>query len=643
MRKQASGLAFDESRRAKTRPAISSRPRRAALAREQRIDSKKSLRKEAAAEFLRSGPRADCRRLKKRKKSSPVLVFLIILLILLVLAAIASFLIFDQALPSSSSLRLTLAAPKALASGEEITLEVGYENLDKVPLEHLELVIQYPEGFFYNEANLIPQNQEKNIWQLEPLAVGQSGKLYVKGQLVGKVKEEKEFTVVFHYQPANFHSDFMEELSKKVKIGDTLLAVELKAPSQIEDGQEVEFKVSYKNNQNEEMPDSYLTFELGEAFIPLGNLASTTNYQWLIEKLGGKEKGEIAVKGKIDSLKANPFPWYFKIWQVAQTAEGQEQERIIFQESGEIEVLAPQVQVNIELLKADQKINWGEVVDYKITYKNTGKLGVKEAVLKLSFNKVIDWPNYNNQTAATLDGNTLVWLSTSGQATQGLAEIPVNGEGELIVSVPLIQEPEDIVQLSFEESAASAAASLSIRFNKEQKTFSSEQLSLPILSQARIIAEARYYLDAASQVGEGPLPPKIGQQTKYRIYWKLFTGSKGLSKVKVKTSLPAYINWLEPKNPPTLGAPLQFDSSSRQVVWEIEEVAPHSNLMASFDVAATPIESQVNQLLILTNPISLNAEEKETKSLVSKTSNLLTSDLVGDPVAQGKGRVEVGE
>ena len=64
--------------------------------------------------------------------------------------------------------------------------------------------------------------------------------------------------------------------------------------------------------------------------------------------------------------------------------------------------------------------------------------------------------------------------------------------------------------------------------------------------------------------------------------------------------------------------------------------------MASFDVSVIPSEAQVNQLLILTNPTSFAAEEKETGNLVSKTADLLTSDLIGDPAAQGSGRVKVG-
>ena len=137
------------------------------------------------------------------------------------------------------------------------------------------------------------------------------------------------------------------------------------------------------------------------------------------------------------------------------------------------------------------------------------------------------------------------------------------------------------------------------------------------------------------------IPPAIGQQTIYRIYWKVFSGSNGLTDVKIKTSLPSYVSWQGAIDEATLGSPLSFDELTREVIWTINEVSPNTQLLASFDVAVTPTESQINQLLILNNPTSFNAKEKGGSNLVSKTADLLTSDLLGDPKVQGQGRVKL--
>ncbi|MDP2587121.1 MAG: hypothetical protein Q8P32_05165 [Candidatus Komeilibacteria bacterium] len=607
------------------------------------------VKKTLPADFLSSGPSADWHRPTPRfggpkkkaiKKSGSWLPWVILLLLILAAAAIASFFIFNKG-TGGKSLRLTLAVTEAAAAGEEVALEIGYTNLDKVALTGLQAVLEYPEGFYFNTSSVMPANQEENIWDLPELGVGKKETLQIYGQLFGQKGDDKEFTVIFRYNPANFNSDFRETLTQKVKINDELLVINLAAPEKMEDGQTLEFKGSLENEDKNPYAALRWSFDLGEAFSPLTLSPSTTiSYQWQLAELAAKQKKELLVSGKVDSTKANPFPWYFKVWQTVKHND-KDQDRIIYQQSGNVEILAPQIKVGLELVNPEQKINWGETIDLKITYENLGKLEVKQAVLKLAFNKYIDWAKFNNSSGATKDGNTLIWLSTSGQSTAKLAVLAPGDKGELTVSVPLVNEPADLTQLSLEELMINAAASAQIRFNNTDKVFESEKLELPVVSQARLQTEARYYLDAGTKVGSGPLPPQIGQETKYRIYWKLFTGSKGLTNVKVKTSLPAYINFVGPIGEPTLGTPLSFDATSRELVWEIADVAPNTALMAVFDLSVTPAENQVNQLLILTNPTLLNASEKQTNDIVSKTANLLTSDLTGDPVAQGKGRVMV--
>jgi hypothetical protein len=605
--------------------------------------SKITVNKKSSAMAGREGrfsrPQLKKRSSYGRRQGSGLLTFLIALLFLLVAAALAGFFIFGQR-AASRSMKLSMISPKSIASGEEVTLEINYENLDKTSLEYIELIIQYPEGFYYNESNFKPNNQDQNIWQLPPLLVGQSGQVTVKGQLFGEVKSEKDFKVVMSYQPVNFHSDFQESVDQSVKIKDALIDVSLAAPEKVEDGTPVEFKIDYQNNQELPVKDLYFAFEFGEGFKLLEATPSTTLANWLMEEVEPKKQEQIVLKGELDSAEANPFPWHFKVWQMR--GEGEEaQERIIFERFGETEIIAPVLEVSLESNNQKQAVNWGEEADFKIKYKNSGQLDVKQAVLKLSFNGLIDWSSYNNSTGATRDKNDLIWLSKSGEASKFLASIPAGAEGELMITVPLISEPEDIGQLSPEELIFKTQVFMQIRFNDRDKEFSSEVLELPVTSEPRLRTEARYYLDQVTQVGSGPVPPAIGQQTVYRIYWKVFSGSTGLTNVRIKSSLPSYVKWQGAVDEATLGSPLSFDELTREVIWEINEVSPNTQLLASFDVAVTPTESQVNQLLILNNPTSFNAKEKGGSNLVSKTADLLTSDLLGDPMVQGQGRVRV--
>ncbi|PIT90734.1 MAG: hypothetical protein COU22_00505, partial [Candidatus Komeilibacteria bacterium CG10_big_fil_rev_8_21_14_0_10_41_13] len=569
------------------------------------VDLRKKVSSGPASGQLKAGslkrkPASTNFRPKKSSGSPKALKFLIFILIILVAATVASFLLFGGGSLSSNSLKLGFSAPKAIASGEEVLLEIDYENLDKVGLTNLELVIQYPDGFFYNSASYQPANQDHNVWHLPFLAAGQSGSLQINGQLVGEIKSDKEFVIVFHYQPENINSNFNETLTKKIKIEDALLEVETEVPTEIRDGDTVELKARYKNNQKIDMLGLYFAFDFGEAFILD---ASSTQIVKEVKELKAGESGELIIRGKIDSTKADPLPWLFKVWQWADLGQAKLQERILYHQDGQIDVLAPSLTVNLERT-ATAELNWGDPVDYRIAYENTGELEINQAVLKLQFNDLIDWPGFNNEAGATLDHNTLVWLSTSSEQTKFLEKIKPGDKGEFIVSVPLTKQPEDLLQRSPEELMISAQTMMSVRFNGQNKDFISEGLVIPVASQARITAEARYNLDQKTAVGQGPVPPQIGRTTTYRIYWKIFPGSKSLSQVRLKTTLPDYVEWQEVKDQPASGS-LTFDSSTRQVVWQLDQLSKYTNLLASFDLSVTPSDSQINQLLILTNPTSL--------------------------------------
>jgi len=586
--------------------------------------------------------KADFMQLKKRpkKSGSRALAFFLVLLFLLVAASTAGFFVFYKKGPTGKSLNISLAIPEQVTAGQDFIFELLYENYDKVALNQIEIVIEYPENFYLTKTVPEPINEEKNVWQLEPLQPGQSGKIEVTGYLLGELKEEPEFNAFFHYRPENFNSDFQESASQAVTIRDSLLKVELESPEVIEDGAVVKLKVRYQNNSPQTINDLALAFELGEAFKINATEPEAEGTVWRLPEVAPGQSGEAMIEGEIDSTLANPLEWNF-----IATAAGSDSTRHLYKKSGRIEIKAPKVLLNLSAV--DGPVSWGGEAEYKIAIENNGEIEINQAVLKLSFlNGYIDWKNFNNNDAVArvdAENNSLVWLSTSGGWTESLAQIKPGDKIEFVVKVPLESEPEDLMELSAEDLVVEAIATLSFKSQDRHKVFSSEKITTNIASQLKLMSEARYYLDAETKVGSGPLPPTIGQTTAYRIYWKIFSGSKELDQLTVKTTLPAYSSWQADSGQVTIGSPLTFDAETKEAVWQVDSLAANSQVMASFDVAVTPDASQVNQLLILTNPVMLRANIKESGQPLSQTNNLLTSDLIFDPWAQGQGRVIVGQ
>ena len=52
-------------------------------------------------------------------------------------------------------------------------------------------------------------------------------------------------------------------------------------------------------------------------------------------------------------------------------------------------------------------------------------------------------------------------------------------------------------------------------------TIKSNEIVVDINTGMVFKAEARYFNDDNIAVGSGPLPPKVGETTKYRIFWNI--------------------------------------------------------------------------------------------------------------------------
>ncbi|PIZ46627.1 hypothetical protein COY32_03025, partial [candidate division WWE3 bacterium CG_4_10_14_0_2_um_filter_41_14] len=136
-----------------------SRPKPSSDAKDKpRLAGAPSLTKSSAAEKFLKSSAGDYSRFKHspKKGRQGILVFLIALLILLIGAAVAGFVFFGPKGGSADSVKVSLATAKSVASGEELGLELTYENIDQVPLKEIEVIFEYPEGFFFERSNLKP-------------------------------------------------------------------------------------------------------------------------------------------------------------------------------------------------------------------------------------------------------------------------------------------------------------------------------------------------------------------------------------------------------------------------------------------------------------------------------------------------------
>ncbi|MEK7189683.1 MAG: hypothetical protein AAB666_01745, partial [Patescibacteria group bacterium] len=169
-------------------------------------------------------------------------------------------------------------------------------------------------------------------------------------------------------------------------------------------------------------------------------------------------------------------------------------------------------------------------------------------------------------------------------------------------------------------------------------------LNIKIASQIKLHAEARYFTAEGDQLGRGPIPPKVGQVTKYWINWFVTTAPNSIKNVTLLGHLPDGVMWTNKTNVAE-GEAIKFDPVTRSISWQSDrlEATPSNRCPCAgigFEVAITPANDDAGKILTLLNQLSIQATDDATGEELKEFSPNITTDLIKDDLANGKGVVQ---
>lgn len=160
-------------------------------------------------------------------------------------------------------------------------------------------------------------------------------------------------------------------------------------------------------------------------------------------------------------------------------------------------------------------------------------------------------------------------------------------------------------------------------------------LTLAIAGELRIAVSARYFTPEGDQVGRGPLPPRVGQTTKYWVTWDAQNILRNADQVTVRAVLPDGVEWTE-RMTATDGEGPTLDATSRTVTWAIGKL--DRAMSASFELAVTPTTEQMGSFAALLEETKAQGVD-DLRTELAATAPAVTTELLGDERASGKGKV----
>ncbi len=557
------------------------------------------------------------------------LIRVVVALAALAVITFGSFFVYNRFFATDSDNRplvMSIEVPPEVKSGDKIQMSVKYANPSKVPLASLELDINLPSSFRLVAAQPQPTNPEELVWNIGSLGTHSDGRITLEGVWTSHVPSATNVQVLARYKPANFNADFSDIVTETVTTLSSVLALEMTGPETGIPGQALSYKATITNTGHERVQDASFVLTMPPGFI----LSSSTpalqpgaEAKWVLAELAPEE---VATVEWIGSFAADASD----VQQLSGAVAVPEGERNLTQTAAQwfTDVAGSDLQVTLVANGSADKATTelGGVLRLSLRVQNAGTEDLQGASLLIDFQPETGVPlNWGSAVLAggkvTADGvafdETVVGMLAKGEKRTFNLSFPV----------------KDVLAAGEVDTwKVTAFATMG------EKKVQTAPVEVSLNARAEISATARYYAaDSGAPLGDGPMPPKSGESTSYKIFWTIDPSVHALEKVVMTATLPPDVVWNE-RASASLGG-ISFDGTSQTVRWEIAEVSAEQAATAEFSVRLTPGDEDVGTFAKLLSGSSFRATDRETEASLEESADALTTELPTDSFAAGKGLV----
>ncbi|MBU0597767.1 hypothetical protein KKF61_02080 [Patescibacteria group bacterium] len=544
---------------------------------------------------------------------------------------------------TGENISLNIDVPINVASGNGLTLTLEINNQEVLGIKNAEVTVQYPGGFTFSQADPQPVNEANNAWGIGTVKSRSTETINITGLVVGDIGSVKEFNFILSYMPENFNSEFQMKKSANVIIKESVIGLDMDVPVKVISEQASAYNISVTNNSPDDMNGIRIVLSIPEDMEISSKEPESTDGDlvWEIESLESGKSYDIKFNGSLSIDDGEMREISAEVGYV----DNQGQYHVQAEESSIVFVVFPQLILSLSVNgdTSDTTTFFGKTLQYKIGYANESQSDIRNMELSVDMSgEVLDWNSLIDSNNGSVSEQTIIW-DKNGLPDLELVEPGDQGEFWFSINLADNLKAQDSDDINYTVSAQVLARSSEVTdLEGSSLEVESEEIVTKINSRLDLRAEGRYYDDEYLPVGEGPIPPVVGEKTTYQIYWFLQNGTNEVANVEVKAELPEDVRWTDD----TLlsAGEINYDPATRIVTWSINKIPPHvgqliPELEVRFGVEVVPEKSDIGKLLILLNKSEATASDNYTEQPLTNIQDMITSDLPDDPIAADQGKV----
>ena len=547
-------------------------------------------------------------------------------LIALTLAGLVFFLI-PRHTPDLIVVDATVA-PEEVITGGASTLTFRYENKSDETIRNARLMFSFPEHFDVEEITSEDSAEVgTQTFDLGEIAPSQYGFLHVRGTMFGDVGGEQIFTTTLDYDYGENQHD-TKTIEHVFSPTASTLALELTLPEYLVAFQQVEGTITYANTGDVRFPNLTIEPNWPENFTLVSSSpALQSDGTYLVSGIDPGEEGVIEFIGRLgtDNDTLFTFKPSFTFDDTRYTQE-------ILEDI--VEILPPPLSLSHSV--EESTLTPGGSTTINITYSNTSDEPLGDITLRVSSDTGI--LSTSGISGGSYSGGYYLFDLESDSLAAG-------EEGSASMTIPVRSSLSRSATSTYENISVATTSSATFTFTPDGEDISTNTFgnteTTPLTSPIVLGSFGRYWTDGGDQLGRGPVPPYVGETTKYWIFWSISGTTNDLSNLYIEADLGPNVT-LTGRQSVSFGS--SVSSSNGTVFWNVSEIAPtlpsgSTVVGAAFEVQITPTADQVGSTPTLLSSARVTAQDQFTGAFVSASSGSVTTSLPFDSKASAYGGV----
>ncbi len=503
-----------------------------------------------------------------------------------------------------------------IKSGEAVKVSVNFTNRNKFELTRPTLAIHLPDGFIVDRSKT-PESVFSNnsIVALDTIEPGAKGQAEVYGHLFAEPKTDERILASLSYQAGPDRAVEQKLASYFITLPESILQDTLAIASSSFGKQSVPFTYTLKNTGSTPVNNLGLEDTWNEPLVPENKRKDLT-----------LAPGEtIELKGTLTApTQAGEYTVVIRSYVVANN-----QKITQSTQQKKLTVIVPELRSEIKLTKPVAFVEPRQELPLEISWKNTNAFALKNVRLKITPTAgLVDLAKTGRENQLKVENGALV-IDSSRRTVLGRAEPGATDTLEItLYLLPSFQGSNNAPRLTITPTLEGSTELIEGQVFNE----SSAPLILALSTDLALNAEVRYFTAEGDQLGRGPLPPEVGNSTKYWVFLELFNTINPTEENALTISLAPGVTFTG-KQSVTLGKPLGTSGDGRTLSWQHPEIPPATKTGWYFELESTPTEANIGKNLSLVQGITFTAKD----SVVSKAFRLQPGSLTNVLKANDRG------